>query len=184
MGKWDDPDQFPPNIASQIKAAQQAPAIGAISEITITPRPPRERPEQKLQQAIIELADLWRMPVTPDDWPDEIVNSKVGDWLFHIPNGGHRTPAEAGLFRSMGVRAGVSDLFFMIPTYRNGTLSRAAYAVAGLFIELKAGEGKLTDNQLAFHQRAVAAGYSAVEVRSIEAFRVQIASYLLDAQPI
>lgn len=51
--------------------------------------------------------------------------------LFHIPNGGSRSKAEAGRFKAEGVRAGVPDL--MLP------VARGEYH--GLFIELKRLDG-------------------------------------------
>lgn len=47
--------------------------------------------------------------------------------LFHIPNGGKRSPREAMKFKSMGVVKGIPDLFFAWP---NGKYH-------GLFIEVK-----------------------------------------------
>lgn len=51
--------------------------------------------------------------------------------LFHIPNGGGRSKAEAGRFKAMGVKAGVPDLCLPVP--RNG--------FHGMWIELKREDG-------------------------------------------
>ena len=51
--------------------------------------------------------------------------------LFHIPNGGGRSKAEAGRFKAEGVKAGVPDLFLPVPRGESH----------GLFIELKRLEG-------------------------------------------
>ena len=57
--------------------------------------------------------------------------------LFHVPNGGKRNAAEAARFKAMGVKAGVPDL--CLPCPRGG--------FAGLYIEMKYGKNKTTDNQ-------------------------------------
>ena len=56
---------------------------------------------------------------------------------WHTPNGGKRNVIEAVRFKAMGVRPGVSDLIFL----RNGE----AFA-----LELKAADGRPTENQLKF----------------------------------
>lgn len=81
-----------------------------------------KREEQHLQQQVVRYLDL-------------ALPSLI--W-FHCPNGGGRTPVEGAILKSMGVRAGVPDLVFVLPD------GRAA------FIELKAGKGVLTPAQKAF----------------------------------
>ncbi len=40
-------------------------------------------------------------------------------WIaFHVPNGGGRSKAEAGIFKTLGVRAGVPDLVILGPERR------------------------------------------------------------------
>ena len=51
--------------------------------------------------------------------------------MFHIPNGGSRSRAEAGRFKAEGVKAGVPDICLPVP--------RGGYH--GLFIELKRTQG-------------------------------------------
>lgn len=36
-------------------------------------------------------------------------------FVFHVPNGGKRTKAEASILKAMGVKAGVPDLFVVAP---------------------------------------------------------------------
>lgn len=72
--------------------------------------------------------------------------------LFHIPNGGKRSKAEAARFKAMGVRAGVSDIF--LPVARGGH--------HGLWIELKRlHDGRPTEAQLEWIERMTAEGYAA-----------------------
>lgn len=73
--------------------------------------------------------------------------------LFHIPNGGKRSKTEAAIFKAMGVKAGVPDL--CLPVARGG--------FAGLYIEMKYGKNKPTDNQKQWIADLKAEGYK-VEV--------------------
>ena len=57
--------------------------------------------------------------------------------LFAIPNGGYRHPLEAKNLKLQGVKAGVPDIF--LPVARGGYY--------GLWIELKVGKNKTTENQ-------------------------------------
>lgn len=59
------------------------------------------------------------------------------DLLFHIPNGGSRNRLEAANLKQQGVKAGVPDL--CLPVARGG--------FHGLYIEMKYGKNKPTENQ-------------------------------------
>ena len=70
---------------------------------------------------------------------------QVLDLLFHIPNGGARSKAEGGIFKAMGVKAGVPDLFLPAP---GGCINIDSYPeYHGLFIEMKAEDGRPTATQ-------------------------------------
>lgn len=69
--------------------------------------------------------------------------------LFHIPNGGKRDAKEAARFKAMGVKAGVPDLCLPVP--------RGGYA--GLYIEMKYGKNKTTDQQKEWIQNLTRQGY-------------------------
>ena len=73
------------------------------------------------------------------------------DLLFHIPNGGKRNVIEATRFKAMGVKPGVPDLFLPVPKHGKH----------GLFIELKAKGGKLSENQKKWLDRLNGMGYCA-----------------------
>lgn len=79
------------------------------------------RPEQELQ---IQIIDLFR---------------KIGldrhYKFFHVPNGGSRTQAEAGIFKAMGVLPGVADIQILPGPF---------------FIEVKARGGRQTAEQISF----------------------------------
>ena len=57
--------------------------------------------------------------------------------FIHVPNGGKRKPIEAAIFKSLGVRAGASDLLLWH--------DRKSFA-----LELKAPDGRATESQLKF----------------------------------
>lgn len=62
------------------------------------PRRRRNQPEEQLQRAVAAFLDV----ALPED----------AVW-FHVPNGGARTKAEAGIFKAMGVKAGVPDVLIL-----------------------------------------------------------------------
>lgn len=72
--------------------------------------------------------------------------------MFHIPNGGKRSKAEAARFKAEGVKAGVPDILLPVP--------RGKYH--GLFIELKRLRGgSPTKDQLEWIAQLRAQGYAA-----------------------
>ena len=74
------------------------------------------------------------------------------DLMFHVPNGGKRSKAEAKRFKDMGVKAGVSDVF--LPVARNGC--------HGLWIEMKRlRSGRPTADQIKWIENMIKQGYAA-----------------------
>lgn len=88
--------------------------------------------------------------------------------LFHVPNGGSRDRREAARLKAQGVKPGVPDLF--LPVARNG--------YHGLWIELKAGNGKPTANQLQWIGDLCEQGYQASVCWGWEAASREIKKYL------
>ena len=86
-----------------------------------------------------------RMLPTEDEeqiWLFSWAKLNSGKWpelelMHHIPNGGKRSKTEAARFKAMGVKRGVSDIF--LPVARGG--------FHGLYIELKAKDGKVESAQ-------------------------------------
>ena len=74
---------------------------------------------------------------------------RVSEIIYHIPNGGKRNAIEAARFKKMGVRAGVGDLFLMVPVR----------SFHGAYWELKAGKNKPTETQINFRKQCVRFGY-------------------------
>ena len=75
--------------------------------------------ESQEQQLLFEWAAL-----SAGKWPELAL-------MYHIPNGGSRSKAEAGRFKAEGVKAGVPDI--CLPVARGG--------YHGLYIELKRVKG-------------------------------------------
>jgi len=124
--------------------------------------------EYQIQCSIIEYANKWK--AVNRGFPSS--DNTVGDYLFHIPNGGLRNKVEAVKLKKMGVKAGVWDLFLMIPTFTVMHDHRS-----GLFIEVKSQEGKLTKNQKEFEAKN-STEYSFIVVNSLESFIAGVSTYL------
>lgn len=88
------------------------------------------RPEQQIHRAVVQHLRQRGVP---------------GVVFLHPANGGARKPVEAAIFKSLGVRAGASDLLL----WANGK----SYA-----LELKAEGGRATEAQLKFLADIEAAG--------------------------
>ena len=81
-----------------------------------------------------------------------LIDSYYPEWLiFHTPNGGRRAYKEAVIFKRMGVRAGVADLFLVEPTLE----------YHGLFLEMKKPGSKddLSDDQKIFRDEVLRRGF-------------------------
>ena len=77
--------------------------------------------------------------------------------FFHVPNGGRRTKVEGGIFKSLGVVAGVADLVLLFP---GGKCA---------FVEIKAPEGRLSLAQKAFRNTVEAFGFAYAECHDLNA---------------
>lgn len=101
----------------------------------------RNQPEAQLQRSLVEHL-RW---------------SARGDvWWTHIPNGGWRSPIEAAIFKSLGVRPGSPDLLIV----------RAGQP---LFLELKAPGRKLSPAQVECHDALRRAGATVETADNIDA---------------
>jgi hypothetical protein len=101
------------------------------------------RPEEALQRSVVGLLAIYE-------------NRGLLTYA-HVPNGGRRSKAEAGIFRALGVRAGVPDLLLWA---RGG----------GHFaIELKAGRrAVLSDAQVVWHSTLENLGHRVYVCRSVD----------------
>lgn len=88
--------------------------------------------------------------------------------VFHIPNGGGRSKGEGAKLKALGVLPGVSDL--MLPVAKNG--------YHGLWIELKAENGKPSLDQLAWIDAMRRQGYAAIVAWGWQEAVTAIADYM------
>jgi len=97
-------------------------------------------PEQELQYECVK-------------WMKRHLSSEVV--FFHVPNGGKRSMREGAIFKAIGVLAGVPDLIIAWP----GTIAA---------VELKAGKGRVSEDQIEVQARMSAIGWHVFEVRSLD----------------
>lgn len=88
--------------------------------------------------------------------------------LYHCPNGGTRNKMEAANLKRQGVKAGVPDLFLPVPRSPKH----------GLFIEMKVGRNKCTDNQKKWIRNLLEQGYEVKVCYSCEEAIQVIKKYL------
>lgn len=87
---------------------------------------------------------------------------------FAIPNGGHRNIQTAALLKKEGVLAGVADLCVLVPTR----------FFHGLFIEMKVGKNRQTEQQKSFGEYAVKQGYAYEVCYDLDSFIDVVTEYL------
>lgn len=108
--------------------------------------------EAQEQAAVIEWCGWKRIPV------------------FHVPNGGYRNPREAAHLKAQGVKSGVPDLVVPVPNRE----------YHGLFIEMKTGNNKPSDNQLKWLSLLEENGYRATVCWGASEAIGEIQSYMRD----
>ena len=104
------------------------------------------------------------------EWADKTVidGVRVGDYLLHIPNEGKRGPKAARDAKRLGMKKGVHDLFLALP----------CSGYSGLWIEMKAIDGRATSAQLEWQELMRSAGYRAEICYGFDTARSEIESYL------
>lgn len=103
---------------------------------------------------------------------EQITFIEYCDWnhipVYHVPNGGKRGKREAIDLKRQGVKPGVPDLCIPI----------ASHGYHGLYIELKYGNNKTTDEQDAWLSLLNANGYHAIVCRGCDDAIAQTKAYL------
>lgn len=94
--------------------------------------------------------------------------------LHHIPNGGKRDITTARRLKAEGVKAGVPDISLPVPSGR----------YHGLYIELKAGKNKTTENQNEWLDKLTQQGYYIAVCYGWEAASKVITEYLKQPEKI
>lgn len=98
---------------------------------------------------------------------------KTRGLLYHIANGGYRTPVEAMRFKAMGVVPGMPDLHLAISSDNYGQRFHS------LYIEMKTDKGKESPEQIKVHTALRKAGNMVATVRTLEEFQELIKTYLM-----
>ena len=119
--------------------------------------------ESLIEKAVAKTGEPIKLKRRNAQQPEAIEQAKVIAWarasernypylqLLHCSlNGVKMTKAQAGRAIAQGMLSGVPDLFLPVP--KNG--------YHGLFIEMKYGSNKVTENQEKFLQNAANAGYA------------------------
>lgn len=117
----------------------------------------RHEPELEEQAALITWANK-----------TDIGGVRIGEYLIHIPNEGKRGPKARKDVKRLGLRAGVSDLFLALP--------RGGYA--GLWLEMKAIDGKPTAEQVSWLNKMIGSGYAAVLCYGFDQAKERIMAYV------
>lgn len=168
-----NPDDLPPGRHRDAVNQALAEGVDTSAAEQLLGRKVKNRPEEDLQCLCISTARTWPMRTLLNNaWPKAVRNTSLAEWLYHIPNGGYRNKVEANRFKAMGVMPGVWDLFLMLPTTK----------YPGLYLELKAGDNDLTENQINFGARAAWVGWGLAEIRSLREFNEAIERHLIDAE--
>ena len=126
---------------------------------TIKPRTKRNAQPEAIEQAKVIA------------WARANENNYPYLWILHSSlNGVKMTKAQAGRAIAQGMLSGVPDLFLPVP--KNG--------YHGLFIEMKYGSNKVTENQEKFLQNAVNVGYAVSVCYSAQEAIKRIEDYYKD----
>lgn len=118
----------------------------------------RARHEHREQAAVVTWANE---PEQLERWPEL-------EYLYAIPNGGHRRKSVAARLKAEGVQSGVPDL--KLPVARQG--------YHGLYIEMKYGRNKPTDNQRRWIRFLRRQGYRVEVCYGAEAAKQVIVNYM------
>lgn len=102
-------------------------------------------------------------------WANMMCNTyKELELLYHIPNGGSRNRIEAVNLKRQGVKSGVPDLCLPSP--------KGKYA--GMYIEMKVGKNKPSENQEKWLERLSEQGYYTTVCYGFEEAKNEILKYL------
>lgn len=117
----------------------------------------RKYPEDDAQRALVQWLDL--------------AHPATALHTIHVPNGGRRSAAQAGIFKALGVRAGVPDIICFQP----------CGPFAGLAIEIKAPgavPSQISQAQREWIVRLRRVGWRAEAAAGFDAARAIFDSYL------
>lgn len=88
--------------------------------------------------------------------------------LYAVPNGVRTSAKQAGKLKAEGLQAGVPDLH--LPVARGG--------YHGLWLEMKAPAGRMSDDQRWWREQLLAQGHAHVVPRSVDEAKAAVLAYL------
>lgn len=91
---------------------------------------------------------------------------KLAKHLIHIPNEGKRSLVEGARQKKLGLKKGVSDLFYAKPHIKD--IDGIRHILCGLWFEIKTKTGRVTKEQNEFIELMNASHYKAYVIRSID----------------
>lgn len=95
--------------------------------------------------------------------------------FFAVPNGGYRNAAEASIMKAEGVRAGVADLIFNIPS--------GPYTQLNIEMKTTSKNSRQSASQKRYQQYASAVGIKYIVCRSFEQFKQDVSEYIAAINP-
>lgn len=122
----------------------------------------KEPTESQEQRALIQWASYTKNPINQ--------KYKIIDHLIHIPNEGKRSLISGYNMKLMGLKSGVSDLFFAYPIH----------PYSGLWIELKTLKGKVSKLQYDFLYKMKEIGFKCLICRGWGVAKDEIINYLTE----
>ena len=97
-------------------------------------------------------------------------------WMFAVPNGFYSTAAQKAKMKAEGLKDGVPDIFLM---WRIISVTNVNNRWNGLVMEMKAKNGRLSDEQVEWIKHLTSQGYAATVVKGFEAAKEVIINYLV-----
>ncbi|PMQ04185.1 hypothetical protein DyAD56_15970 [Dyella sp. AD56] len=141
-------DDMPAGMRARLPSVPKTPTLPVLPS---APKVKRDDPEHREQVDFIQRVDSLALR--------DPRYARAAKRTFAIPNGGRRSKAEAGRLKAEGVRSGVHDLFCSV----------ARSGFHGLYIEMKALDGRPSENQIEWLTESIDEGYAAFVCKGAQA---------------
>lgn len=103
------------------------------------------------------------------EWAEKLApRHKELDLLYHIANGAHKSPQARGLYKRLGLKAGVPDVH--LPVRRGDHI--------GLWIEFKSEKGRVSEAQKRWIKDLEKEGHKILVLKSAEEAALETLKYL------
>lgn len=172
----------PHQLAEMARQVRSGTPLSGLAAPAPKARKPRSNPEWQLQHQLFK----W--------WKSYCRGACIESCLFFaVPNGAslsggnerwqkNERGRKGAMLKMTGLTAGVADCLLCVPVFRHGYAEGTRHVAPkfdhGLFVELKAPQGIISDDQRVFTAAVVAQGYKHVIVRSLAEGINEITTYL------